>query len=386
MVASTEDASRGWQYYRASGYSVSLEEINVQLERDGMKPVSDRMYRHYRKLRAYGYVDYIPINRLDVKTLLDPTWDDTVRNRYIPVIEKREMTIEILVDNGRVALHGFTELISPSFVKCIIDDKEQYERAKQSNIIKHLYALTPILVFDDGNIGYAVSVKKITLDEERMIIEAEFASMVPVERIIGKEVLPKTEIVMTYTPSEEYIVFDGVVSKLYWLYQALEVSRCICDELFRESIYREKYVLPSNSISRIAMSSPLSIFVTVAIPTANLILQQFAKARKIWHEGTKVKAETGQILAQTEYQREQTRQLKLKNDTFDSAVKVVDKYVSEIGGDRRQQTALLNEQKYERLRELMKNQLIPAVDKLTDNTTGMVKLSGGEIDDAKRIS
>ncbi|MGO9197610.1 MAG: hypothetical protein ACLQK4_10865 [Acidimicrobiales bacterium] len=47
-----------------------LIEINEALELSGDGPVSPRTYRHYRKLAANGFVDYLPINELDVRLKL----------------------------------------------------------------------------------------------------------------------------------------------------------------------------------------------------------------------------------------------------------------------------------------------------------------------------
>lgn len=72
----------GWEIYKASGYEATLVEINDELSARGLPPVSSRMYVHYRKMRRYGYEQYLPINQLDVCTMEDPIWDRTLRGRY----------------------------------------------------------------------------------------------------------------------------------------------------------------------------------------------------------------------------------------------------------------------------------------------------------------
>jgi hypothetical protein len=63
-------ARQGWKLYQASTPPPLLIEINEALELSGDGPVSPRTYRHYRKLAANGFVDYLPINELDVRLKL----------------------------------------------------------------------------------------------------------------------------------------------------------------------------------------------------------------------------------------------------------------------------------------------------------------------------
>jgi len=67
IVNCHEDAAeRGWELYRGSDPPVSRASINDQLRATGLDPVSDRMYRHYRRLSLHCVADYLPINELDV--------------------------------------------------------------------------------------------------------------------------------------------------------------------------------------------------------------------------------------------------------------------------------------------------------------------------------
>jgi hypothetical protein len=61
-----DSAKRGWDLYRASDPPLPRATINEQLVAAGLDPVSDRMYRHYRRLTSHRFVDYLPINELDM--------------------------------------------------------------------------------------------------------------------------------------------------------------------------------------------------------------------------------------------------------------------------------------------------------------------------------
>ena len=65
--ASTTAVRRGWEIFRARPRRASLEEINAQLEAEGLAPpeISVRSFRHYRAMDARGIVDYMTINEFD---------------------------------------------------------------------------------------------------------------------------------------------------------------------------------------------------------------------------------------------------------------------------------------------------------------------------------
>lgn len=68
MSASYRDAAAGWEIYRDSHFSLTLDEVNEALRARGYHPVSPRTYDHYERLRRRGIATYLPINRFDVDT------------------------------------------------------------------------------------------------------------------------------------------------------------------------------------------------------------------------------------------------------------------------------------------------------------------------------
>lgn len=61
-----DTARLGWEIYRNSVSTPSLEVINQELQESANESISDRMYRHYRRLAYHGCTEYLPINELDV--------------------------------------------------------------------------------------------------------------------------------------------------------------------------------------------------------------------------------------------------------------------------------------------------------------------------------
>jgi hypothetical protein len=96
MAASKLDAEIGWAIYRDSDFAASLGEINTELTRRGFSEVSPRTYQHYGKLQRYGYVRYVPINQLDVKTLQDPFVDRATRSRVHPIQTSTPVRLRVL--------------------------------------------------------------------------------------------------------------------------------------------------------------------------------------------------------------------------------------------------------------------------------------------------
>ncbi len=59
-------AKYGWKLYGSADPPPSLDEINDGLLAAGLDHVSNRMYRHYRRLASNAYDQYVPINELDI--------------------------------------------------------------------------------------------------------------------------------------------------------------------------------------------------------------------------------------------------------------------------------------------------------------------------------
>ena len=62
----SDTARLGWSVHRSSASAPSLEVINHELQATGHELISDRMYRHYRRLAFHGYTEYLPINEFDI--------------------------------------------------------------------------------------------------------------------------------------------------------------------------------------------------------------------------------------------------------------------------------------------------------------------------------
>jgi hypothetical protein len=65
-VRTMRAAEVGWSLFQPGGPPPTLDEINAELARCDLPPVSPRMYDHYRRLVRHGFTTYVPINELDM--------------------------------------------------------------------------------------------------------------------------------------------------------------------------------------------------------------------------------------------------------------------------------------------------------------------------------
>lgn len=82
MSADFVDALIGYQYYLELRGETSLQDINSFLVKNRRAEISLRTFQHYKKLIAYGFRSYIPINKFDVFRSLGKLQMAADRRRY----------------------------------------------------------------------------------------------------------------------------------------------------------------------------------------------------------------------------------------------------------------------------------------------------------------
>lgn len=63
----TEVAERGFEIYVATTPRPTRDQLNTLLAVEGLEPISDRMYRHYRVMDRRGQTVYLTINEWDIR-------------------------------------------------------------------------------------------------------------------------------------------------------------------------------------------------------------------------------------------------------------------------------------------------------------------------------
>src|SRR5206468_5917979 len=107
-MARTEDARAGWDIFK-SGVNESLDDINQQLMALGRAPVSNRMFKHYKRLANAGFDRYVTINRFDTMNLPDPFTDRSVLGRYVFTDSNVQTELILHQRRGDVVVVGITD-------------------------------------------------------------------------------------------------------------------------------------------------------------------------------------------------------------------------------------------------------------------------------------
>ncbi|HEX7100126.1 MAG TPA: hypothetical protein VF377_12905 [Acidimicrobiia bacterium] len=288
MAARPIDAAEGYRIYRAYGGAIELDEINEALRGMGLRPVSPRMYLHYRRMAQHGYETYVPINRFDIAVASDHAWSEDLRARYPEIRQPVAAEIIWMGESDPANVEG----LGTSTATVRADAKIPAD----ANVVLRLSA-TGIervgrVVRADPRIGlYHIAFDPYTSVPLASADEAERA------RLIFR--LPDE--------SHSVVALSDLLLKLERL--LFLASRRESPSLVR--------------VSHLTLENPIDIQLVGALYggvfAVTKLLEKLAQIRKTWHEGGKVKAEKQGIELDNMLKR---RQLEL--DTASTLAKAVD--------------------------------------------------------------
>lgn len=269
-MATFQDAQAGWAIFKEFDFTLSLDEINARLMQRGFAPVAPRTFAHYDKLRRFGYEHYIPINQLDVKTLQNPVWDVGSRNRY-PIVEARLPV--------RVVIHTSKESVEFPGHSINISEGTLAIRVRRRAALTFFGARTrwknspiDIIFGDTGEIERSI-IDAVTLDESGggVNLRVSFDRLVPLEGLLEREALAPSEFRIVVGDLGDDNPFASVVEDLWWLLQALESSRAICQEILVALDSDNKFLLPTTRIRHLSLNSPLDVLLDGNLPQVLLV-------------------------------------------------------------------------------------------------------------------
>lgn len=372
MAAKGRDAQAGWNVYRASGYSIELAEINAKLAADGFNAVAPRTYTHYRKLHRYGYQRYVPINQLDVETLRDPVWGGPLQTRFRPRPASADVRLLVGSDKGVFAMEG--ELIQLSEVEgtarvSVGGTPVEGEPAALEG--DHVL----VTLAGDSRAASVELVHAVTADPTTVELTFAFLGVVSTEDLTGLPSLGPSEakIIITTEEGDSPLV---VLRQLYSLFEALDSSRLVCDQVLAGLGLGDQFTLPSARIKRLSIQSPMAV--ELAASTAPLwviaaLVARFEYLRKKHYEADVVRGQAAIGDAQATILHEQARTLRIRNDAAESKLvepSVLARYI--INAVRATlpagtlQPAELEQDAADRVAELTEKQLLPDVDAFLD--------------------
>ena len=231
MAASKVDAEAGWGIYRDSDFAATLEEINAELRRRGFSEVSSRTYRHYGKLQRYGYVRYVPINQLDVKTLQDPFVDRATRSRVHPIQTATDVRLRVLdIKSGELrefdgvaielaATESVVRLAGP-------ETTEFFERLGRSNPVAELVFL------DTGELERG-RIERLTLsvDDQVSTVRMNFAESIDLAPLVADgQAEERVRLEITIGVAEQLGLREAA-RHVYFLSQAADAATLASAEL-----------------------------------------------------------------------------------------------------------------------------------------------------------
>lgn len=288
MGVSRADAEAGWEIYRDSDFSLKRAEVNDELHRRGLPPVSDRTFRHYGKLRRFGYERYLPINQLDVHTLRDPIWDKSLRSRYLMYDVHEDGKLFVPSAEGVVVLDA--TVISLSDGEAVLRVASTYVNLLTEHA-KRTEAPVDVLFAQTGELRLA-ELDKVTLDRRRRQVVAKvfFSQVESIGSLLGRDPLPAGRVRITVGAKGDAVLLAGTAQQVYWLFQAVEAMRLAASEMLRSVDAQGLRSIPPAEVKRLSVASPLEAVLLGAVPFIGglvYVAQRVVTMRKEWFEGDK---------------------------------------------------------------------------------------------------
>lgn len=112
-------------------------------------------------------------------------------------------------------------------------------------------------------------------------------------------------------PSSDENYLGSVVQGMYWLFQALEASRVVCDEILAALDAEGHFTLSPPRVKRLSIGSPLEAFLQTDqsyVVIVALVIGRLIAWRKTYHEGS--------------ISKQEARSLKWKQDQEEAADKI----------------------------------------------------------------
>jgi hypothetical protein len=292
--ASTRDAREGYEIFLSARGDTSRDSINLVLETNGYRPISDRTFHHYENLLNAGYTRYIPINRFDVARSSYFYQRIAASSRYIfrdaeaPVLvlfQKRGRIFQVpgvareVGDVGAVLTFGadrsidLLEKVKPSHLDLVVIQIAESQRNIEARVVEANFLARPVQV------------------------EVEYRRLVSLDEIAPGEasLLPQGEQRYVLVPSNlDEIAVDVIGQRFIAFFEFIEAARSLVNAVGRQNSTAS--YAPPPTLDRLEFASPIvidiniaqAVFLAIPVTVVGLLLKA-ADARKRWHKGTILK-------------------------------------------------------------------------------------------------
>lgn len=252
MAARFIDAAEGWGIYRQHQGEISLPEINEALRERGYRAVSNRMYRHYERLRRFGYSEYLSINRLDLRHATDSVFDVADRSRYMSRDLVSPATLHIPTATDLVELAGQVVAISEDAATFVTDDPEPLVTAGKSKKYNR-----GVLRFYRVGVERAVEVKDVATRDSHARAVLQFRSLLAVDTVIDED-RPSSRSELRVDLGQSPWIFD-VMAIWRRSFDLIEASRAIAEATKASLPEEHRQPTAATRILRVRMESPFEI-------------------------------------------------------------------------------------------------------------------------------
>jgi hypothetical protein len=325
-MAQFEDALTGWEIFLARSGGVSRNQLNAALSARGRQPISDRTYKHYRKLLRLGYSDYVSINRLDIRHANESIFDDGDRARY----SDREVASpgHLLVPRAHdvLTLTGQIGRVSEGYATLRVQrSNEALEAARATKYDKG------VLVFDAVGVERAVEVTE-ALDRGKDIdLVLAFRSLLETDLILPQSPLELTATRVTINLGPEASL-SHVLGAIRTTFDLFESVRGLVDLSLTTALGESAPPTPTPRVQRLEFANPLEVILlgsaAIAGTVTYLITRVSSTVASAAEAASKVQA-VGHARSE-EQRRDERHRLEMQSLQLDNLKKAVD--LSEVLG------------------------------------------------------
>lgn len=389
MNARPADTQAGWRIFRNSDYSLTKDEVNERLIALGHRPISDRTYRHYLKLHDYGYRQYLPINRLDVATLLNPLWDEASRSRYLPRAIRERAVVTLLRGGILHTLVGQAVSISEGEIIVRFDGPEGV--AFLSRRKNYADQLVDIVLEEHGH--QLARVERVNIEASADVATVIFALPTPGAFDLSEDTpLGPMTLKVRLVPEEDVPTLALMTERMYFLFQTVESSRLVGAEVVRQLRPGQEFRLPPPRLQSVSYASPLEVVVHVAAYGSLLLTLAQALARTYSrineaaatkHTPRRAKAEADAAEWTADIQQSTALRLRVENEQL-LAERQLDPspQVRQFGGDVAAALGVDETQgsnlDINRITEMVTRQLLPNLVRMVGGSVKSVRIEGSD--------
>ena len=191
-----------------------------------------------------------------------------------------------------------------------------------------------------------------------------FASPAPVETLTGRTLVPPGTLRVLIEPSAPAPLLSEPIRKLYWLFQAVDTGKVVCDEFLYESGFGEKYALSPVRLHTMRMEGNIELTLEAGRPALLLVTALGETLRELQEERGTGRLPGGR-----------RGYLRRRDEVFSDAASAVKGEMLTWIAEQEKQARLPLGEPLGRSGELAESQLLPAIEELMDIASGKVTLT-----------